>query len=198
MKKPAKIIVASTLGAALLLGGSTYALWTSSANSELNSTIQIGNSDLTKLDGGVWVDELRTAASTDGPVVIADIGAFRAAPGDTVSYEQSYRLDISGNAATTVFAVTFEDDAAVGVEALAARGFTLTTTILDANGDVVATSAGKDGLGADFQLEGATPEAGSTYTVRFEYKIDSSVSAEDTKKMQTVISNAVVSANQVS
>lgn len=193
MKKTTKVLVASTLGAALLLGGSTYALWTASVTPESGATITVGTSDLTVLDEGAWIDRGQTDATGD-TVAIADINAFRTVPSDNIEYTQSYNVKTVGNT-NNVVAVAFDNDAAVGVAALRDRGITLTTQILDGDGDVVATSTG-DTLNTSYEILGATPAAGENFTVQFNFEFGAEVTADDTKNMQVVISNALVSASQ--
>lgn len=195
MKKTTKVLVASTLGAALLLGGSTYALWTASVTPESGATITVGTSDLTVLDAGSWIDRGQTDATGD-TVAIADINAFRTVPSDNIEYTQAYNLKTAGNANATV-SVAFDNDASVGVAALRERGITLTTQILDGEGNQVAVSpADGDTLGASYEIVGATPAAGENFTVQFNFEFGAEVTADDTKNMQVVISNAVVSAAQ--
>lgn len=195
--KPTKIIIASTLGAALLLGGGTYALWTSSVTPTTNATIQTGTADLTANDAGAWIDRGQSDLNPTDPPVSIDIAAFRSAPGDVVEYNQGYTIKTaSGN--DTTFSVTFDNDTETGVAALRARGITVSTSIVDSTGAVVATSpAAGDTLSTSYTVTGATPAAGTVLTVRFDFNFASTVTADDTKNLEVLISDAVVSADQV-
>lgn len=42
-RRTAKVILASTLGVSLLLGGSTYALWSATGSASTSSTISTGD-----------------------------------------------------------------------------------------------------------------------------------------------------------
>jgi len=197
MKKPAKVVIATTLGAALLLGGSTYALWTSTASSDTAATIQTGGSDLTVVNQGAWVDGQRSTIEGE-TVYISDINAFRAVPGDKLTFTQDYKVKTAGATTQTRVALDFPNDAAIGVAALRDRGIILSVRLEDGSGNVLASSSATDNtLATNYVINGATATAGNPVVVKFEFEIQGTVTAEDTKKLQTVISNAVLSANQI-
>lgn len=201
MKKPAKVVLATTLGAALLLGGSTYALWSANVTPETSATIQTGGSDLTANNAGAWIDSVRSAANpTDPAVVITDINEFRTVPGDKLTFDQSFNVSASGADSQTKFSVTLPNDAAIDVAALRARGIILTVQITDdESGAVLASSpAAGNTLATDYTFDGATGDAGKDIGVRFVFEFQSTVTADDTKNLQVVVENAVVAADQVS
>src|SRR5699024_7667658 len=78
-------VVAGAAGAALLLSGATYALWTDNATVE-GGTITAGNLDVAVLppadQQSTWHDV--SADRTDSPHAI-DLSTFRIVPGDTIT-----------------------------------------------------------------------------------------------------------------
>lgn len=198
MKKQAKVVTASVLGAALLLGGTTYALWSSDTTAGTQAEIQIGGSDLTVLDEGQWTDTVRSQIN-GAPAVVSDVNAFRAVPGDQLVYSQNYNVAAAGGNTSTKVDVKFDNDAAINVAALRERGLVFKAELRDDKGAVLASSP-VDGntLNTEFVITGATPTTGTNVEVHFVFDFQSTVTAEDTKKLQVLVSNAVVSANQVS
>lgn len=197
MKKPVKVVLTTTLGAALLLGGSTYALWNANVAPATSATIQTSGSDLSTLNDGVWIDMVRTAAVPEGPaVVIEDINDFRVVPGDRITFEQNFKVSAASGDSQTKFSVAFPNEATVGVEALRERGITLSVQIANGDtGDILASSAvAGSTLATEFTLAG---DAGENIEVRFTFDFASTVTADDTKKLQVVVDDAVVTANQV-
>ena len=197
MRKPAKVVLTTTLGAALLLGGSTYALWNANVAPATSATIQTSGSDLSTLNEGVWIDMVRTAAVPEGPaVVIEDINDFRVVPGDRITFEQNFKVSAASGDSQTKFSVAFPNEATIGVEALRERGITLSVQIANGDtGDILASSAvAGNTLATEYTLAG---DAGENIEVRFTFDFASTVTADDTKKLQVVVDNAVVTANQV-
>lgn len=197
MRKPAKVVLTTTLGAALLLGGSTYALWTANVTPATSATIQTSGSDLSTLNDGVWIDMVRTAAVPEGPaVLIENIDDFRVVPGDRITFEQNFKVSSASGDSQTKFSVAFPNEAAIGVEALRERGITLSVQIANGDtGDVLASSdvAGNT-LATEYTLAG---DAGENMEVRFTFDFASTVTADDTKKLQVLVDDAVVTANQI-
>ncbi|MCL2490303.1 MAG: alternate-type signal peptide domain-containing protein [Propionibacteriaceae bacterium] len=158
LKKARNGVIAAALGAALLMGGGTYALWTTQA--DLNGgTITAGNMSITadettpflafdisadRLDttedaveiGGVSVDK------TGAP--ITDLSTWRMVPGDTVALLFNYDLLLEGDNLQATLSLDGLDGAN-GFEHL-----TLAGTLYDSNGlplaVVDADEAQVDGL----------------------------------------------------
>lgn len=197
MKKPVKVVVGTALGAALLLGGSTYALWTSTAVADTSATIQTSGSDLSAINEGAWIDSARSAANPEAPaVVIPVINDFRVVPGDKVTFEQNFKISPASDATNTSFSVAIPNEDAIDVATLRDRGIILTAQITDGvTGNVLASSpvAGTT-LATDHTFAG---NAGENVGVRFVFDFQSTVTADDTKKMQVAVDNAVITANEV-
>lgn len=184
MKKTPKVILATTLGAALLLGGSTYALWTSNVTPTTNATIQTGGIGVTALTDGVWEDAVND--------VTIDPATFKAVPGDNLTYTQSVKSTADGAGDYTLSA-SQSAAAQTAADALAIRGVTLTIRFVDATTGADITTlpatlaAGVSNLSpsVDFSTTGVSLD--KTVKIKFTYDFASSVTADDTKNMQTVV-----------
>ncbi|ADG75525.1 conserved hypothetical protein [Cellulomonas flavigena DSM 20109] len=98
MQNKTKGLIAGVAGIALLTGGSTFALWSSSATMSGDSIL---NGDLAVTAGpGVWQDV--SADRNDKPHTITP-ATFKMVPGDTVTYTQPFDVTLVGdNLAATV------------------------------------------------------------------------------------------------
>lgn len=190
MKKSTKVLTASALGVSLLLGGSTYALWSSNTVAPTGSTIQIGQSSLNAIDAGSWTDAVNSTT-------IASINEFRTVPSDKLTYAQNFQLDNAGGSTKTKVDVHFSEATDAQVAELRARGITLSVELRDADGNTLSSSA-VDGnsLDTNYTFNGAAK--GTTVQVFFKFDFASTVTADDTKNLSVVVDNATLSANQVS
>jgi alternate signal-mediated exported protein len=82
MKNQTKGIVAAGAGVALLLGGSTFALWSDSASAP-GGTITSGNLDVEAVSPVAWWDVSPDRVSS--PHVIENLDTWRIVPGDTIA-----------------------------------------------------------------------------------------------------------------
>lgn len=100
MNNKTKGLIAGTAGIALLLGGSTFALW--SADADLaGGKIVNGNLDVALVDGFEWYDVSNSAS----PVAI-NASNFRMVPGDTLEGTQELEVAFEGDNLAATFNVT--------------------------------------------------------------------------------------------
>ena len=92
MNKKTTGLVAGAAGAALLMGGATFALWSDSANVE-GGRITAGNLDVEAV-APVWNDV--SADRSEGAHVI-DLDTFRIVPGDTIEGKFGFRAALEGD-----------------------------------------------------------------------------------------------------
>jgi alternate signal-mediated exported protein len=96
MNKLVKGSIAAAVGVAVLMGGAgTFAYWNSSVGLT-NQTVSAGNlavSDATPADGVWTVQKNGTGTAT----TVASITAFRASPGDKLTYTKSVQITASGD-----------------------------------------------------------------------------------------------------
>jgi len=109
LKKARNGVIAAALGAALLMGGGTYALWTTSANLD-GGSIQAGEMSINPVGDPTTYDisaDRANLTDTNDPVIIegvtiANSGAlvtddFRMVPGDTVALAFAYDILLVGD-----------------------------------------------------------------------------------------------------
>lgn len=166
--------VALATGAVLLLGGSTFALW--SAQSEVaGGSITSGNVDVLVAEGA-WQD---VSPEHDAPVDIADLASFAMVPGDVL--QGTFAVDVAGlgdnffASLAVGFVTPGAGDAVTNID-----GVTLTYSIQDAEGNVVGNGASVDIVSADSKVDadgaivvdnvatGADPELTAIVTASFE------------------------------
>ena len=201
MKRPAKIVVATTLGATLLLGGTTYALWNSSTSSSTKAEILTGESSVTALDSGLWTDLASSRKAPEAPpVIISDINSFRAVPSDEIGYAQLFNVKYAGGATgKNLLQLKFNSDAGLNPAALNARGIVVQATVKDLDTGKTATSdLTTSTLTTGYTFDGSLPSAGARVQVSVNFKINSEVTAEDTKKLQSLVSSSVLSVTGIS
>ena len=96
MQKKTAGVVAGVAGAALLMGGTTFALWSDSADVD-GATITAGNLDVAvvpdETSGSSWSWSDISADRTDSPHTIANLADFRIIPGDTI--QGTIALDVA-------------------------------------------------------------------------------------------------------
>lgn len=92
-RKSTQIATAGALGVALLVGGGTYALWTSSVTSNTAATITNGDLKVTASAAQSWSDVTDTA----NPKTITTLSSYRLAPGSTIKLNQVINTVIVGD-----------------------------------------------------------------------------------------------------
>ena len=146
MRNRTKGAVAGVAGVALLLGGTTFALW-SAQDSVAGGVITNGT---LAVDAGEisWVDV--SPDRTDSPHAITDIGTWRMVPGDVVEGTSAIEVTLVGD--------NLVAELGVGTTAPGdlPEGISVTYTVKDAAGAVVATGA----LGEDAAVRFAASRQG--------------------------------------
>lgn len=190
MKKTPKVIIATTLGAALLLGGSTYALWTSNVTPETNATIQTGGIGVETTNLGEWKDAIND--------VVIDPATFKAVPTDRLEFTQGINITADGTGDYTLSA-SQSAEAITAAQALVAKDIYMTIRFVDSDGVEYATqlpAVGAPGVfpTLDFSTTGVSLD--EDLNVRFIFHFDGSEpNADDTKKVVTVVENTLLELN---
>lgn len=133
MKNSTRGLVAGGLGVALLAGGTTFALWTDSADVD-GGVITAGNLQL-ELAENQWYDV--SADRTDSPHEI-DLGDFLIVPGDTIRGDYDIDAALAGD--NIVAQLSIQQGTASGDLLGDAHGVTVTYRVVDADGDEVLPS----------------------------------------------------------
>lgn len=200
MKKKLTGLVAGAAGAALLLSGATYALWTDDATVE-GGAITAGNLDVASVEGQ-WKDV--SDDRTDSPHGI-DLADFRIVPGDTIRGSFGIDAGLEGDNMLAQLALSgggLTGDLAAGLEAA--------YTVLDATGAVVASGTGGVADGISLVLASAdNPEPGSAlvvpatadnvadFTLQIDITFDAATSEQDLVQTQAALADAGVALTQV-
>jgi len=159
-RKTTKVATASALGVALLLGGGTYALWTSNVTANTQATITSGDLKVTSAAAQKWSDVTDTA----NPAVISDLSAYRLAPGSTLQLKQDLNVTVVGNNISGILNVTVPNS----TTGAALQQSVVNIKVADKNGVELTNYTGTptDGtLKANLSNLPQTPAAGETYTV---------------------------------
>jgi alternate signal-mediated exported protein len=117
MNKLTSGAIVGTLGIALLLGGAgTFAMWNTSATSELGS-VASGTLSIASNNNAAWKNI--SADAPAGGTTIPSIAAYKIVPGDTIQMTQTFSVAATGN---NLVATLGYDDASIkttGVDATA-------------------------------------------------------------------------------
>jgi len=165
-KQPAKrrnAVIAAATGALLLVGGSTYALW-SATDGAAGGSITAGNLDLAAIASNAWdvssdrtdqTDTVTTEASAADSVTaialtgapqghaIADLADWQIVPGDTVALTFPYKLTLLGDNLVASLTMAGADTLLAGstFSQTAPSALTLEYQLFDGSGDAVTTRA---------------------------------------------------------
>lgn len=201
MKKQTLGIVAGAAGAALLLGGGTFALWSDSGDVD-GGTISSGNLDVEVLNEGTasWVDSSSDRTDVGHSI---DLSTFAIVPGDTITGTYGIDLGLEGDNMLANLKLT-SGEAATGA---LAPGLTIAYAV-EQGGTVIATG---DSAGVDITLRSsdngnadstsaatvpaavdATADLSLVVTVTFEDQDD-----QDLTKAAATLAGASVSLDQV-
>lgn len=91
-RRAMKPLVASIMGITLLLGGSTYALWSSSDITQSEATITAGDLQVTPVSAKSWFDVTDSA----NPVLV-NLNTYKASPGDVLRLNQELNVIVYGD-----------------------------------------------------------------------------------------------------
>lgn len=191
-KKMTQVAVASALGLALLVGGSTYALWSATSTANTAATITTGDLAVTASAPELWSDV--TVPAT--PVQITDLSAYRMAPGDSLQLEQDLNAVVVGNNITGILNVSVPNTTA-SAAILAQAQFAV--QVYDKNnvlvGSVAPTTNTAGSLSVTINNLPQTDATGDAYRVVVTVTLPTA--ADNDTKLQTIsLSDMVITLDQ--
>lgn len=199
MNKKTTGIIAGAAGAALLLAGSTFALWSDSGKAP-GGVITSGNLDV-EVVGTQWSDV--SSDRSDSPHAI-DLASFKAVPGDTIQGEYAVDAGLEGD--NLVANLALKNGGAL-TGALQDGLVDVTYTVLDADRKTVATGSS---TGVDVTLASADNSAPGTlaqlpaavdgtadFSVVVSVTFDRSTSDRDLVQAQADLAGATIQLSQV-
>ena len=201
MQKKTTGVIAGIAGAALLMGGTTFALWSDSDTVD-GAEITAGNLDVAVLGdpGSQWSWQDISADRTDNSHEI-DLADFRIIPGDTI--EGTVALDVALEGENMV--------AALGANLGAASGdltnLDIDVAVTDSNGDPVTLNSGgtlvlasQDNGNPDPQTlttVGSTLDSSADVTVTVTVTFPASTGGQDHVTDSIALDGATVTLDQV-
>ena len=190
MKKLTKAVIAAAAGGALLLGGAgTLATWNSTGSVSTAGVVAAGNLNVGSATVVGWSVQHQTGGTYGTAVSLtpAQFTAFRAVPGDRLTYTATVPITATGNnlVATTSLSggsITAASASANDV-ALAAALTTSATTSM-----TIPATTGVTGTAPTYTFTpaGATISAVATVTATITYPITSTAGAENASILGTV------------
>lgn len=179
-KRTAKIITASCLGFALLLGGSTYALWSATGTANTSATVSTGDLKVTAASVQQWFN----VTTPTSPAVITDLSAYRLVPGQTLKLKQDLNIIVVGNNISGKLQVNIPNST-LSIPLMNQAKFTL--SLLDKTGAVLGTITPavntSNSLALNVQNLPRTSSVGDLYTVEISVALPST--ADNLTKLQT-------------
>lgn len=199
MKKTTTGFIAGIAGGALLLGGTTFALWSDSITVP-SGVITSGNLDVELLETS-WQDI--SADRTDGPHAI-DLSTFKIVPGDEIQGTFAVDLGLSGENLVAKLSLS-GSNALSG--ALASGLIDLSYTVLDDQGAVVVSGGS---TGVDLNLASrdnsqpgtmltipATTDGTAEFTVNVAVTFNETVSDRDLTQVSADLAESAIELVQV-
>jgi len=190
MKKLTKAVIAAAAGGALLLGGAgTLATWNSSGTVSTAGTIAAGNLNVGSATVVGWSVQHLTAGTYGSAVTLtpAQFTAFRAVPGDKLTYTATVPITATGNnlVATTSLSggsITAATASAADVALASALTTSATTTMS------IPATTGVTGTGPTYTFTpaGATINAVATVSATITYPLVATAGAENASILGTV------------
>jgi alternate signal-mediated exported protein len=145
-------VVAGAAGIALLLGGTSYALWNDSGTVANNGTVTAGNLDLA-VGTPQWydvsadrTDQDDTTLSGDDGHKITDIAKYRIVPGDVLQNEATLGIALQGDNMVANLAI---NPGSFSAGTLTKLGLQYAVVALNAEGTAIDTEAANTTLGDD-------------------------------------------------
>ncbi len=192
MNKKIKSTILGATAGALLLTGSTYALW-SDSGSVGAGTITNGNLDVTSVSAGVWQDVSGTT-----PVAISDLSAFRMVPGDKIEGTYTLSADLQGDNMVADLAV--KDGNAIAT----VNGVNFSVKVFNADtGDDLGSANGASVRFRSVENDNAnaatlpTLDESGTYTVKVTAEMPDTIENRDHVLAETDLGDLKVSLDQV-
>lgn len=191
-KRTAKIIAASTLGFALLLGGSTYALWSATDTTNSSSTISTGDLKVTAASTQNWFD----VTDAGSPTQITDLSSYRLSPGRTLQLKQDLNVVVIGDNMSGILKVKIPNDT-LSLPLMSQAVFTL--TLLDKDGvslgSVTPVTNSPSALSLEITDLPQTLTSGDLYTVEISVSLPL-VSTNATKDQTVNLGNMQITLSQ--
>ena len=191
MNKLTKAVIAAAAGGALLLGGAgTLATWNSTGSVSTAGVVAAGNLNVGSATVVGWSVQHQTGGTYGTAVSLtpAQFTAFRAVPGDRLTYTATVPITATGDnlVATTsltpgsITALSTSNSADVALASALTSGATTTMTI--------PTTTGVTGTAPTYTFTpaGATISAVATVTATITYPITSTAGAENASILGTV------------
>lgn len=151
---PGRALVAAGVATALVVGGATYALW-SSEDTFAGSLLTSGDLDMTT-GPATWQQVTPGVSDPRGGLLDATPEDFFAMPGDVLQVVQPVTTSLSGDNLNAGFSVDLADGGAPDVEA---GRIALSFHVEDADGNQVAPEHGSAELGSVVVVPGLTAGA---------------------------------------
>lgn len=166
-----KAAVAAVVGCSLLLGGGTYALWTTQTSVASQAAVTTGDLKATALPGGTWTD----VTNASSPTQIASLTDYRIAPGSSIQLDQNLNVVAIGDNLNATLHVRLPNT--TGSQALLSQAkFTLKAFDKSGNelASVTPTTNTLDSLALDIPNLPKTSVSGDVYRVQITVAIPSS------------------------
>jgi len=191
-KKLTNVFIASAVGCALLLSGTTYALWSASAPANTAAVITDGDLKVTAGTTSKWIDITKSAA----PVTLDSLEGFLLVPGDKLQLTQDLNVIVVGDNITGKLKVLIPNTTASA--ALLAQT-KMTLTLLDKNNAVIGTITPTVNTTNSLELEVTslrqTVAAGETYKAQITVELPTTAN-NATKVQAGALQNIIVTLNQ--
>lgn len=110
MRTRHKVVATAVVGALLLAGGGTFALWSVEGRLTPDAVVTAGDLSLTTPDEFSVYD-----VSDGGEAEITDLADWRIVPGDTLAFRSTADITLEGNNLTADLALTGLDDLVGGI-----------------------------------------------------------------------------------
>lgn len=191
-KKTSKVVVASSLGIALLVRGGTYALWSANADANTAATITAGDLQVTSASVQKWTD----ITKADAPVELDSLADFLLVPGDKLQLKQDLNVVIVGDNITGKLKVLVPNNTE-SAALMAQAKFTL--TLFNKDGVELSSVTPATNSLNSIELEAAdlpqTSPTGEAYHVQLTVELPESAD-NDTKLQVATLANTVVTLEQ--
>lgn len=189
--KTGKAFIASAVGVCLLLGGSTYALWSANATVNSEATITAGDLRVSSASSNNWFDVSKPAS----PVELLDLSEFYMVPGDKLQLDQDMNLIIVGDNISGKLTVELPNSTE-SASLLAQAKFTV--KIFNPDGEEIASitpATNSNKIEAVVENLEPTAPTGATYGVQVQ--VDLPAGADNATKLQaSVLQDAIITLEQ--
>lgn len=177
----AKTIVSSILGLSLVVGGSTYALWSATDTSTTGSSITTGDLQVTASTPQNWFD----VSDSNNPTEITDLTKYRLTPGDTIKLRQDLNVVVVGDNISGIIEAKIPNQT-LSAALMGQAKFTLSLFNKDdlLLGSITPTTNTSDSLALEVGELPRTAAEGEAY--RIELSVELPSSSDNTTATQTI------------